>query len=159
MLHFLWARSHVLRQILRNRGEKKGEMMILTASVWSEGGKEVPPESPMRQADMAGSSGTMTPSFSPLPFPLFSLLLLFCALPPLCTFFFSAPAVFFCTSLICFILSCTVLCLILLFTVLFYCPQLNKGNMSLYWQLIPCVRLRLRRFFSAEDPLGIRTQS
>lgn len=44
--------------------------------------------------------------------------------------------------------SGTVLCLILLFAVLLYCPQLNKGNMSLYWQLLLCVRLRPRRFLS-----------
>lgn len=145
---------------------REGEMIIWTVSVWSQGGK-VPSESPMRQADMASSSVTLTPSFSALRISCFRFSRRVAALPPLCNLFSSL--LFFLLVLCCVLfysallwsvfVSCIALRLILLFTVLLYCPQLNKGNMSLYWQLIPCVRLCLRRFFSAEDPLGIGTQS
>lgn len=130
-------------------------MNIWTLSVWSQGGKEVPSESPMRQADMASSSVTLTPSFSALHISCFPLS--HCFVHCIHFVIFSAPSCFL--LVLCVVLfysvflwsvffSCTELCLILLFTVLLYCPQLNKGNMSLYWQLILCVRLCLRRFLS-----------
>lgn len=131
--------------------KRKGEM-IIWVSGWSPGVKEVPCESPMRQSDMASSSVTPTPSSSPH-ISHFFFLSPCCAQPRLCYLFSSllfsfgivCRPVLFCTPLICFLfLGCARL--ILLFTVLLYCPQLNNGNMSLYWQL--WVRLSPRRFLS-----------
>lgn len=125
-------------------------MIVLTVFVWSQGGKEVPPESPMRLADMAGRSVTLTPSFSALRISCFPFSR--CVTRCLCFVIFSAPSCFssgivpcpvlFCTSLICFrLLYCALYCSVVL-------SSIKQGDMSLYWQLILCVRLCPRRFFS-----------
>lgn len=81
-------------------------------SVWSQGTTAVPSESPMRRADMASSSVTLTPSFSALRISYFALSR--CVARCLCFVIFIAPSCFssvivlcpvlFCASLICFLL-------------------------------------------------------
>lgn len=134
---------------------KEGEMIIWTVSVWSQGGKkEVPFESPMRQADMASSSVTLTPSFSALHLPRFPLLSMCCCLrfvifsSPSCFLLVWCCVLFYSVLLWSVFFSSTVLCLKLLFTVLLCCSQLNKRSMSSYWQLILCAQLRPRRVLS-----------
>lgn len=78
-------------------------MIILTVSVWSEGGSEVPPESPMRRAASASSSVTLTPH-------LFRFALCF-FVSCLSFVIFSAPV---------FVLCCVVSCFILYFSDLFF---------------------------------------
>lgn len=79
-------------------------MITWTVSVWSQ--VEVPFESPIRQADMASSSVTLTHSFS----ALYTSSYLLCALPRLWNLF---------SSLLFFLWFCAVSCLILHFSDLF----------------------------------------
>lgn len=146
MLHFLWAPSLKFEGRYWGIEVRRREMMILTVSVWSEGGRKVVPwisnETSRHRRQQWDNDTVLLTSAFPLVFPFlafFGHCLLFVHLSSQLLLFSSARlwSVFF---------SCTVLRLILLFTVLFYCPQLNKGNMSLYWQLILCVRVRLRHF-------------
>lgn len=72
---------------------------------------------------------------------------------------FTVPSCFSSGIVLCPVIFCSSLIrLILLFTVLLYGPQLTKGNTSLYWQRIVCVRLRLRHILSRESFRNTNTE-
>lgn len=149
-----------------NEGEKKRRRndhlnCVCLVSGWEESALRITNET-SRHGQQQCDIGTILLSTMYL---LLSHLSLFCSLPPLCNLFssllFSSGTVpcpvLFSTSSDLFS-SLVLRRLILLFTVLLYCPQLNKGTCHRTdnsFSVYGCAR----GAFSAEDPLGIGTQS
>lgn len=145
---------------------REGEMIIWAVPVWSQGGVEVPSESPMRQADMAISNVTLTPSISALHISYFPFSR--CVVRCLSFVIFSAPSCFssgivlypvlFCTSVICFFF---VLHWAFSHTALYgpvVLSSIKQGEHVIVLTTHPLC-MTAPQALSAEDPLGAGTQS